>query len=228
MPSHPSTTIAVFGGSFNPPHSGHFAAAAHVYHTYGVTSVLMVPTHNPYKDPGFYAPLADRIAMCRLGADAFNAQHTAHGHSAIPISVPEGYAEFQDAHCTLRLLRHIQSDHPDTRILFVMGADSLISMRGWDTRDSLVSEFPILVLARPGYSAASTLTAGAAVQKHQCRSQNAFNAAASGWFYDDRNVSCPISSATYMRALRSGHAPANDLVAAYIRDKGLYPAKVLG
>src|ERR1051326_2001736 len=61
------TRVALFGGSFNPPHVAHQLVALYVLETQPVDELWFVPTYaHPFGKP--LAPYADRVAMCELVA----------------------------------------------------------------------------------------------------------------------------------------------------------------
>jgi nicotinate-nucleotide adenylyltransferase len=61
-------TIALFGGSFNPVHPGHFETAFYMRQALGVDEVWLLFYMNAFKDALLYAPLHLRIAMGELMA----------------------------------------------------------------------------------------------------------------------------------------------------------------
>ena len=62
---------AVFGGSFNPIHTGHLLLADEVLELLGLDRVLFVPAAlPPHKAPATLAPADDRFAMVALAAAA--------------------------------------------------------------------------------------------------------------------------------------------------------------
>ena len=58
------TRIALFGGSFNPPHIGHQMACLYVLETSSCKELWMVPTFRHPFDKAL-APFEDRFEMCR-------------------------------------------------------------------------------------------------------------------------------------------------------------------
>src|SRR5204862_8276407 len=65
--------VALFGGSFNPPHIAHQLAALYVLETAPVDELWFVPAY----EHAFGKPLAafdDRLAMCKLTAAALGAR----------------------------------------------------------------------------------------------------------------------------------------------------------
>ena len=60
--------IAIYGGSFNPPHKGHAAAARSVQEQLKPDRLLIIPTNiPPHKEMEADSPKpAERLALCRL------------------------------------------------------------------------------------------------------------------------------------------------------------------
>ena len=62
--------IALFGGTFDPIHSGHVRLAKEFASRLGFDRVLLMPTFvPPHKLKSDMAPAQDRLAMCRLAAE---------------------------------------------------------------------------------------------------------------------------------------------------------------
>ena len=62
--------IALFGGTFDPIHSGHVRLAKEFASRLGFDRVLLMPTFvPPHKLKDGMAPAEDRLAMCRLAAE---------------------------------------------------------------------------------------------------------------------------------------------------------------
>lgn len=66
-------TVALFGGSLNPPHEGHFAMASYIQQTLAVDETWMLFSQNPDKDPECYPSLEHRINMAKLMARHYDA-----------------------------------------------------------------------------------------------------------------------------------------------------------
>src|SRR4051812_26752381 len=66
---HVAMRVAIFGGSFNPPHVGHQLAALWVLETAGVDELWFVPAFvHPFEKA--LAPFEDRRRMCERAAAA--------------------------------------------------------------------------------------------------------------------------------------------------------------
>ena len=61
--------IGIFGGTFDPPHVGHLAAAVNARHDLGLDRVLLVVNHVPWQKLGsrVISPAEDRLAMVAAG-----------------------------------------------------------------------------------------------------------------------------------------------------------------
>ena len=59
--------VALFGGSFDPPHHGHLAIATAAANALGLDSVLFAPAgRQPLKLDGTVTSFEDRLAMVEL------------------------------------------------------------------------------------------------------------------------------------------------------------------
>lgn len=130
--------VAVFGGSFNPPHLSHVLAATVVLATHEVDELLVVPTfHHPFGKP--LAPFADRVTMCELAL------------GWLPrVVVSRVEQELGGESRTLRTLEHLAKVHPRWQLRLVMGADLLVESPKWFGFDRIAALAPPIVLGRVG------------------------------------------------------------------------------
>lgn len=133
--------VAVFGGSFNPPHVGHVLVPPLVQATHDVDRVLVVPTfRHPFaKD---LAPYDDRVRMCELALG---------GSRDVEVSRVE--EELGGESRTLRTLEHLAARHPDWRLRLVVGSDILAEAPRWFGFDAIQKLAPLIVLNRAGIDA---------------------------------------------------------------------------
>jgi nicotinate-nucleotide adenylyltransferase len=133
--------VAVFGGSFNPPHVAHVLACALVLAVEDVDRVLVVPTYqHPFAKA--LAPYDDRVAMCELAMG-----------SQAGVEVSRVEEELGGESRTLRTLEHLAAAHPDWRLRLVIGADILAETPKWFGFETIARLAPPLVLARAGVDA---------------------------------------------------------------------------
>jgi nicotinate-nucleotide adenylyltransferase len=132
--------VAIFGGSFNPPHVAHVLAVAYVLACEDVDRVLVVPAfRHPFAKP--LAPFDDRLEMCRLAfADL----------SRVEVSRVE--AELGGESRTVRTLEHLRAQHPSWSMRLVVGADVVHEMDRWAEPQRVRALAPALVLGRVGFA----------------------------------------------------------------------------
>ena len=136
-----SEVVAVFGGSFNPPHIGHVMMAVIVLSTCAVDRVLVIPTyHHPFAKQ--LAPFEDRVRMMELAMT---------GIGRVEVSRVE--EELGGESRTLRTLEHLQAEHPTWKLRLVMGADLLAESPKWYAFEKIVQLAPPIVLGRAGIDA---------------------------------------------------------------------------
>ena len=133
--------VAIFGGSFNPPHAGHVLAIAYVLATADVERLVVVPA---FKHPfaKSLAPFDDRVRMCELA-------------TAIFPSVSVSRIEHDLDGLTLHTLEALQREHPDWKMRLVMGADILLESDKWFRFDDVKKLAPPIVLGRAGVAGTS-------------------------------------------------------------------------
>ena len=138
------TRVAVFGGSFNPPHVAHVLACALVLSVEEVDRLFVVPA---YKHPfsKALAPFDDRAAMCEL-AMAWMPR----------VEVSRVEEELGGESRTLRTLESLSRAHPDWHLRLVIGADILAEAPRWFGFDAIEKLAPPIVLGRAGFDAPGT------------------------------------------------------------------------
>ncbi len=133
--------VAVFGGSFNPPHVAHVLACALLGALYELDQVLVVPT---YKHPfaKSLAPFPERMKMCELAMA---------GLRHVEVSSVE--EDIGGESRTLHTLERLKENHPDWALRLVIGADILAEAPRWFGFDAIVKIAPPIVLSRAGVDA---------------------------------------------------------------------------
>jgi nicotinate-nucleotide adenylyltransferase len=133
--------VAVFGGSFDPPHVAHVLAAVWVLSTHAPSRLLVVPTfRHPFAKQ--MAPFDERVHMAKLAMEWLPG-----------VEVSRVEEELGGDGRTLHLLEHLSTKHPDWRLRLVMGADLLIEAPKWHAFDRVVALAPPIVLGRVGFDA---------------------------------------------------------------------------
>lgn len=195
--------IAVFGGTFDPPHMGHLVLAECVAHQFGCERVLFIPAGDPYRKTATdtpenrragvgaareVSPGVTRLEMVKL-AIAGNSRFVVDGRE-----VRRGGPSY-----TVDTLRELQAEgHRD--LILVLGSDALADMPNWREPDRIKALARIVI-----------------AEKH--------DGAGTGGFEGVKMPLLRISS-TEIRARVAAGEPIRYLVAGaverYIEEQGLY------
>lgn len=141
------TRVALFGGSFNPPHIAHALVALYVRETQPVDEVWFVPVyaHAFGKD---LAPYEDRIAMCELVARSLG-PGVRVSRAEQELAAKPGFTVSR----TLDLLIHLEQQDPSRTYRNVIGADILGETHKWYRWDDVVAKAPLIAIGRSGHAA---------------------------------------------------------------------------
>jgi nicotinate-nucleotide adenylyltransferase len=125
--------LAVFGGSFDPPHVGHLLAAGDAADQLELDRILFVPTATqPLKAGRSTAPAADRLAMVRLSVE---------GDARFEVSDVE--VNRSGLSFTVDTLTHFAERFPADERFLLLGMDVLGTFDQWKEPSRVVA------LARP-------------------------------------------------------------------------------
>jgi nicotinate-nucleotide adenylyltransferase len=131
--------IAIFGGSFNPPHLGHRQAAMAAAEELRPDKLLVVPANiPPHKavEDGGPAP-EERAELCRLN------------FSCVPGAEVSGVEiERQGKSYTSDTLRELMGAYPGAKFTFIVGTDMLLTFEEWHDFRFLLENMRLAVLAR--------------------------------------------------------------------------------
>ncbi|HKO15987.1 MAG TPA: nicotinate-nucleotide adenylyltransferase [Gemmatimonadaceae bacterium] len=144
--------VAIFGGSFDPPHIGHLLAATDAFEALALDRLIFVPAAvQPLKVGRAAATAAQRLAMVQRLAEG-DPRFTVD-----PIEIDrEGLSYTVD---TLESLA--RTDPADERFL-LLGADALAAFPAWREPERIVRLARLAVLRRPGSAGASAAVPGPA------------------------------------------------------------------
>jgi nicotinate (nicotinamide) nucleotide adenylyltransferase len=133
--------VGVFGGTFDPVHVGHLAAAEAAREAASLDEVWFVPAGvPPHKPEGPVASAGDRLTMVRLAVS----DHPAFRACAVEVERP-------GPSYTVDTLRALAAAHPDHRWHCILGSDSLLDLDGWKEPEALVRLAAFVALVRPGW-----------------------------------------------------------------------------
>jgi len=134
--------VAVYGGSFDPPHVGHALVAGWLLWTRRVDRVWLVPAFSHAFDKEL-APFERRVALCEALAADVDAR----------IEVRAIERDLPTPSFTLNTLRALAQRHPRHRLRLVVGADVLEQLDHWHRWDRIEADFEPIVVGRQGWPA---------------------------------------------------------------------------
>lgn len=131
--------VALFGGSFDPPHIGHEAVIKAALESLEVEWLLVVPAFlNPFKSRSF-APAEKRLEWMRLltkGMPRVN---------VLDFEIMQG-----EPTPTIRTVQHIRESYQPEKVYLIIGADNLSSLHKWHRYQELKESVEFVVATREG------------------------------------------------------------------------------
>lgn len=137
-----SQKIGILGGTFNPIHYGHLAAAEEVWSRLKLDQVLFVPSFLPPHKQDEVIPSAtqrqEMVALAIAGNPHFSLSDLEVKREGMSYSID-----------TVTELRRLQ---PAADFYFITGLDSFLEIQTWKEWERLLSLCKFIVLSRPGYA----------------------------------------------------------------------------
>jgi len=216
--------IALFGGTFDPIHSGHLRAARAAARKFRLDRILFVPSGNPphkYRDR--LTSFHHRFAMVALAC--------AGDQRFIPslLEAPRADGRPHYSIDTTRLVKRSLGSHD--HLFFLVGVDAFLDLPHWKGYHCLLETVDFIVVSRSGFS-------GRAIWKTVPRDLVRFTPGnvlperielKSTNLYVLQGVDVPVASRGIRQAIRAGRRVTGlvpPLVEQYILKEGLYrPAR---
>ena len=140
--------VALFGGSFDPPHEGHRLVAQAALRALNIDYVWwLVSPQNPLKN---HRPKAiDRrvAAVQKLACD----------RRFIVSDEETRLGTFY----TIDTVRALRAAYPQVSFIWLIGADNLVGLHRWKDWQSLIREIPLAIYPRPGAAHKAALSPAA-------------------------------------------------------------------
>lgn len=127
------------GGTFDPVHNGHLAAAEAAIECADLDQVVFVPTGTPPHRPPTVASAAQRLEMTRLAIA---------GDPRFAVSDVE--VDRDGPSYTVDTLLALRNANPHAELFLVLGWDAAALFRSWYRPDEVIALAPIVVVTRPG------------------------------------------------------------------------------
>lgn len=130
-------SIAIFGGSFNPPTIAHINLAKQILDKMkNIEKIIFVPVSTKYNKQGL-APDEDRLELLKTICQ----DHPNMEVSSLELNSPRQLY-------TIETLKIMQKQNPDKTIYFIVGTDNLKELETWHAANEILQQFKIIVLER--------------------------------------------------------------------------------
>ena len=140
--------IGLFGGTFDPIHSGHLAAARAARERFQLDVVYFIPAGlPPHKNR--HAPYEERFAMVSLACA---------GEPRFVPSTAEAPAPGKPSYSILTVRRFRRELGAGAELYFLIGADAFLTIRSWQQWRALLNSANFVVISRPGFDLARVET----------------------------------------------------------------------
>jgi nicotinate-nucleotide adenylyltransferase len=225
---HHPRSIALFGGSFDPIHTGHLVVARAADRRFNFDEMhFIAASRPPHKLKQHLAPFPHRFAMVALAC-------TEHPHF-VP-SLAEAGEDFSGTQLhysvdTVRYFRHVYHGHGD-RIYFIIGADAFLGIPMWKEYETLLGLCDFIIANRPGIRAEALrlvippdLIARPGAKKENGHPSQVIAELQRTTIYLLENVANDVSATDIRRRANRGqaiHGLVSTRVEEYILKQGLY------
>lgn len=132
--------IGLFGGSFDPVHTGHLLLAQAAVEELGLTRLFFIlAAQSPFKTDNQFAPAAARMQLLRLAlAGKTNCEVDDQ-------EIHRGGVSF-----TIDTVRDYARRFPDAQLFYLIGADNVASLPKWREAHELAKLAEFAIIPRPG------------------------------------------------------------------------------
>ena len=132
--------IALFGGSFDPPHIGHESIVYEVLKKINIDKLIVVPAFlNPFKIKSHFSP-NDRLELIKKLFDCNNKIEVSDFEVSKNKSIP-----------SIKTVEYLKEKYNSENIYLIIGADNIKSLHLWQDFDKLKQLVTFIIISRDGY-----------------------------------------------------------------------------
>jgi len=201
--------IGLFGGTFDPIHMGHLRAVALLCDNVRFDQVHWVLSARPPHKDQVSVSVEHRFEMMKLALDS------SPRYVADDTEIKRATASY-----TIDTVEAFQGRYPNSKIIVIIGGDSLLNLPRWHRYDELIDMVDWVVMNRPGYNL--NLAKGSNFEPNELQQSGCGKI----WLFESSDID--ISSTQLRSALTDSQS--NDLVKeflpkavfSYIREQQLY------
>ena len=196
--------IGIYGGTFNPIHTGHIHAAKQAADILNLDKLLMIPDRiAPHKEIPSGSPTPEqRLEMLQLAVE-----------NEPGIAVSDMELKREGPSYTYLTVEALRAEYPDAELYLLMGTDMFLSFHTWKNPDRITAKATLAVMYRGEKGEADRISA----RKAEMEAEGVRVVLV-------KNDTINISS-TQLRRLIAFQCASEFLpngVGTYIREKGLY------
>ena len=134
--------IGIVGGTFDPLHNGHLAAAEAAIGCANLDRVVFIPAAQPPHRPPAVASAEQRLEMCKLATDG-----------DVRFEVSDSELKRGGPSFTVDTLAELRRLNPGDELFLILGWDAARLFPSWRQPDKVRAQASILIVARPGSDA---------------------------------------------------------------------------
>ncbi len=133
--------LGILGGTFDPPHIGHIAAAVEVRSALHLDRVLLMVANDPWQKTGTrpLSEASDRLAM--VGA----AVRGIEGIEASDLEIDRGGVTY-----SIDTLQFLRATAPDQQLFLIVGSDAASNLHTWHRYEELQDLATLVIVDRDG------------------------------------------------------------------------------
>lgn len=132
--------IGILGGTFDPPHIGHFIIANEVRYMLQLDEIWFIPTNEPPHKQKAMSSNEHRLKMLKRVTNEINY------FKVNTIELDRCGKSY-----TIDTIRSLKQVYPDVSFYFIIGADMVEYLPNWHRINELVEEVQFVGVKRPGY-----------------------------------------------------------------------------
>lgn len=141
-PPAEAAPLGLFGGTFDPIHTGHLRLAEEAREALGLAAVCFIPAGNPPHRDTPRTAAEHRLAMVR---------HAIAGNPAFCCDDSE--VRSAGPSYTVLTLERLRAQHGNRPLVLMLGADAFLGLASWHRWEEILQLAHIAVADRPGHAA---------------------------------------------------------------------------
>jgi nicotinate-nucleotide adenylyltransferase len=131
--------IGILGGTFDPVHNGHLAAARQLRGVANLDQIWLMPNATPpHRSAAPAAPAPDRMRMVELAVAGHDGLVPSH------IELDRGGVSY-----TIDTVRELARAYPGQRFVLLVGSDAALQIRSWHEAEALLDSASFVIFNRP-------------------------------------------------------------------------------